>query len=522
MILSRSVLVGPLVLITLACGEKTDPPGGNDAGSGNATGGAAPTGGASGSSGSSTGGSANGGSATGGSGATTNGGTGASPTGGSGGSGASPTGGSGGSGAAPTGGSGGSGPQTSCTITAMSSVSTRIPTVGIVTFTTDLAGLSEAHIDFGRDTNYGLTAPVDIALADKRTLLLGMKPSSTYHYRVVATGPSGTCMGADQTVMTGARANGLPTLDVETPNAAALSGGFLVTGQYQGSGGSGAPAYIIDADGDIVWWFITGQQNVTSARMSYDGKFMWIQNANVPDSAAVVHRVSMDGMMDENLSSQFTGANHQFTVLPDETIVFYAYGSNGCDDIKQRAPNGMVTTIVNSRTASGTTGACHVNMVEYSPEDDTIVFSDLDHNNYTKVKRNGEVVWVLGGTTSDFTGTAQTWSRQHGIDVLGLNRFLFFNNGSGAGSVAIEILLDLQAMTTTRPWTYTAMPSIANVVMGDVQRMDNGNTVVAYSTQGVLHEVNAMGQLLQEINWPLGGAFGYIQKRKTLYGPPPR
>jgi hypothetical protein len=52
--------------------------------------------------------------------------------------------------------------------------------------------------------------------------------------------------------------------------------------------------------------------------------------------------------------------------------------------------------------------------------------------------------------------------------------------------------------------------------------MENGNTIVAYSTQGVLHEVNAAGQLLQELEWPSGAAYGYIQKRKTLYGPPPR
>jgi hypothetical protein len=77
-------------------------------------------------------------------------------------------------------------------------------------------------------------------------------------------------------------------------------------------------------------------------------------------------------------------------------------------------------------------------------------------------------------------------------------------------------------MTATRAWDYAAMPSIANQIMGDVQRLPNGNTMVAYSTQGVVHEVNAGGQLLQELTWPIGGAFGYIEKRATLYGPPPR
>jgi hypothetical protein len=438
-------------------------------------------------------------------------------TGGS--SGSSATGGS--SGSSATGGSGGG---VQCSITATATTSERIPTVGVVTFTTDLMNPTQAHIDFGRDTSYGMTAPVE--LDDEHTLLLGMKPSSTYHYRVVVTGPSGTCNGPDGTVTTGARANGLPTLDVATNDQAALAGGFLVTGQYQGAAGAGAPAYVIDADGEIVWWYVTGQRDVTGVRQSYDGKYMWINGANVPETVgAVVHRVAMDGSTDEDLSADFEGLNHQLTVLPDETVVFYAYSENGCDDIKERSPSGVVRTIVNARDAHGATGECHVNAIEYSPEDDTLVFSDLDHDSLTKIRRSGEVVWVLGGPTSDFTGDAQTWSRQHGIDVLGADRVLFFNNGlagGGGGSAAIEILLDLGDMTTTRPWTYTAMPTITNIVMGDVQRLDNGNTMVAFSTQGVLQEVSESGQVLQEVSWPLGGAFGYIQKRPSLYGPPPR
>jgi hypothetical protein len=535
MLLSRWFSLGPVALLAWSCTTADDTQGtggaaGTPGGSGNPTGGVSgtgnPTGGASGVTG------------TGGSGATPTGGIGGSGmgTGGSGAGGSatggstmggSSTGGAAGStstgGAGPTGGTGGS---TTCTITPTSSVSTRIPTVGIVTFTTDLAGMTEAHIDFGRDMNYGMTAPVDLAAMSYRTLLLGMKPSTMYNYRIVATGPSGTCTGGNNTIMTGARATGLPTITRNPMTATGLYGGFLITGQYQGSTGSGAPAYILDADGEYVWWYMTGQNNVTGVRMSYDGKYMWINAANVPESqGATVYRVSMDGMMQENLSSQFTGQNHQMTVLPDETVAFYAYSSNGCDDIKERNAACMVKTVANSRTAQGlTSGACHVNGIEYSPEDDTLVFSDLDHDSITKVRRSdGTPVWVLGGTTSDFT--MATWDRQHGIDVLGLDRLLFFNNGpmgGGSGSVAIEILLNISGGSSTRPWTYTAMPSIANQIMGDVQRMENGNTIVAYSTQGVLHEVNAAGQLLQELEWPSGAAYGYIQKRKTLYGPPPR
>jgi hypothetical protein len=52
--------------------------------------------------------------------------------------------------------------------------------------------------------------------------------------------------------------------------------------------------------------------------------------------------------------------------------------------------------------------------------------------------------------------------------------------------------------------------------------LPNGHTIVAYSTKGVLHEVDSNRKLLQEMAWPLGAAFGYVQKRPTLHDPPPR
>ena len=76
-------------------------------------------------------------------------------------------------------------------------------TIGIVTWTVNVSSLTEAHIDFGLDTSYGMTAPVDLALTDHRTLLLGMKPAKTYHFRVVARDASATYTSNDYTVMTG-------------------------------------------------------------------------------------------------------------------------------------------------------------------------------------------------------------------------------------------------------------------------------------------------------------------------------
>jgi len=438
----------------------------------------------------------------------------------------------GGSGGTGSGAAGATGGAVACTFTVSSELSSKIPTVGIVTWSSTLAGAQSARIDFGLSTSYGMTAPVDLSQAGDqtsrtlRTLLLGMKTSRLYHFRITAAAAAGECRSDDYTIMTGPIANGLQKPTVTTSNAAALAGGFLVTGQHATNAGmSSAQAYILDADGDYVWW-IAVTNDVSGARMSYDGTHMWINSVNVPSGTAHVHRVTMDGLTDEDLSTEFTGQSHQLTVLPDETIAFYAYGANGCDDIKERAPSGAVRTIVNAQAALRTTGDCHVNNIQYSQPDDTLVFSDLNHNQVAKVKRtDGSTVWILNGTTATLTGATSTWAGgEHGLHLVDLTHILVFNNninGTG-GANALEFLLDPTARTATRIWSYTASPAITIQVMGDVQRLPNGNTVVGYSTKGALHEVSSTGTLLQSWIWPGGATFGYVEKRATLYGPPPK
>ncbi len=414
-------------------------------------------------------------------------------------------------------------PEAPGCLTANIELSEAIPTVGIVTFSTDMP-VETGRIEFGLDTTYGMTAPVELQEPNYRTLLLGMKQVHEYHYRIIVEGGGTECVSPDMTVTTGALPNVLPDLDVTNFEPEKLQGGFFMTGQYQAQGGSTSPAYVIDKDGDYVWALLIGNY-VTGVRMSYDGKYMWINGTdNTTNGEANIHRVTMDGLVDEDLSEEFGLQDHTITVLPDESVIFYGHDATLCANIRARHADGTIEELVNSGDAHGAPGQCHVNHVEYSPFDDTLIFSDDLHNNYTKITRSGEVVWVLGGETSQFTGDDQ-WSRQHGLDALSETRLLFFNNGEARdpnGSIAVEVELDLENMTATKVWEYIHDPPLHNQVLGDVQRMPNGNTVIAYSAQGIVHEVDAEGNLLQEIAWPLGGAFGYMHKRDTLYGPPPR
>jgi len=435
---------------------------------------------------------------------------------------------------------GGSTQSTNCSISVKNaSYSTAIGTVGIVTWSTTLPNVDGAQIDFGVDTSYGMTAPVDIKATDYRTVLLGMKQGhAPYHYRITAKSGSTTCTGTDQVFSgnTAAQPNNLKRPTVTTNNKTALYGGFLVLEGFQLNSNGGDYAFILDADGDAVWWYQpSGYGSLSVAKMTYDGKSIWIASPNVPQATAHVGKLTMDGLTFTDYSTQFQNMNHDLAVLPDESVAFIAYGSNGCDDVKLRKPDGTVSTLVNSGKPFGNSNACHCNAIQYDPSDQTLIVSEDDHSGYFKTDLQGTVKWVLnGGTYNSFDksgGGGTGWTGNHNLHIIGKDHLIIFNNGvaavggmpmGSANAVIRELTLNTTAMTTAETWKYEA--GISNPVMGDVQRLDNGNTVIVYSTAGTIHEVNSGKTVLQSLIWSgvSSAGTGYFTKRKTLYGAPPR
>jgi hypothetical protein len=262
--------------------------------------------------------------------------------------------------------------------------------------------------------------------------------------------------------------------------------------------------------------------------MSYDGRFLLAMSINVAgETAARLVKVSMDGLDIETI--ELPNAHHDFTVTPDGGIVFIRKSEDDCDEIMKRSSDGSLTPVFRVADAFGgnleggmSGDRCHTNSIHYNELDDSFTFSVLNMNCYVKVSAAGELQWVLGGEFSDFGGDGAEWSRQHGHHWLGENRLLLFNNG-GPGtnaSLALEVELDPDQGVAQQVFSYAG--GYASGVLGDVWRLANGNTLVAYSTAGVIHQVNPQGSLVAELTWPLGGAFGYVNHRSSLYGPPQR
>lgn len=420
--------------------------------------------------------------------------------------------------------------------------SSAVPTVGIVKWSTT-ADAEKAYIEFGLDTSYGYVASVDTSITNNRTLLLGMKSNSTYHYRLVLQNGETICGSADYTIETGALSVDVPSVSTTIQDSTAMSSDFIVTA-------SNGYALIIDKDGDVVWWYSFAQDGTRSGsdslisrvHMSVDGAYMWASKSNVGGGEGELAVVGMDGL--DGVQRYTTQGHHDFCVLPDGGIAYISYDDDGigtCDEIVERTASGTTTTIyrirddfadlatasLGDRSSSGSEW-CHSNALHYVPDQDAYYISVLNQNMVLKVNRSQKALeWVMDGDGDTVSGlpylSGVSWNRQHGHQTLDDGSLLLFNNGGGGfsgDSLALRITVNEDGGSAEKIWSYNG--DATSSTFGDVQLFSNSNIMVVYSNSGLIHEVSPSdngGSLVRTLK---ASGFGYAETRKSLYGLPNR
>jgi hypothetical protein len=406
-------------------------------------------------------------------------------------------------------------------------VSARIPTVGVVEWS--LAGTppSSARIVYTlKDApsallNQGGTAPVDLGKVDYRTLLLGLKPSRDYTFHIEATRGGRTCASAEYALPTTGSFPSARPVTVAVTQPAAREPGFIVT-----SSGTTLPssAFIIDADGEIVW-YVDGPQDPTRAQMDYEGANMWMVALNLDNDGGEMRYVSMDGEQEQHDVPGLENAHHDFTVMPGGKVAALVWRAPGIDpesDLVIRSPDGTVTspfTIGGNLYRSDT---FHANAIHYLVSDDSFTIADRNPSVFVKVSAAGALAWQLGGSCDQAPAGARCvprdWQVVHGHHLLDDGTFLAFNNSYGEMShvLAFALMATPSALAATLVEDYTGQSS--STTMGDVQRLPGGNTLVTYATAGQIVELDASWNEVQTFS----ARVGYTSWRPTLYGPPAR
>ena len=118
----------------------------------------------------------------------------------------------------------------------------------------------------------------------------------------------------------------------------------------------------------------------------------------------------------------------------------------------------------------------------------------------TKIDRHtGAIIWRLGGRNNQFAIVNDPlggFSGQHSVRVLDNGNLLLYDNGLRhipPESRAVEYRLDTNLKTASLVWQYRRAPPIFTPFQGSVQRYQNGNTLIAFSTAALIVEVDPNG-----------------------------
>lgn len=405
--------------------------------------------------------------------------------------------------------------------------SPQIGTVGIVDWSTTLTGLTNVRIEFRLDDpkpgELNLGSGGDISTNEARALMLGLKPNRSYTYHLIASAGATVCVSEDHTLVTPETPD-VPLIEQSTNLPAARANGFIVAGAHSDAGG-----VIIDADGEVVWWFQTGFITVR-AHMDWAGRHMWMMALNAATGGAAddgkLVRVSMDGSEPANIDGT-DFAHHDFAVAPDGVTTFLmGDGENPADSasfLVERSPEGIYTSLtrIDSDSLLAGSGENHANALRYVAHEDSYTVSDLYLNTVAKFNRQGECTWQMSSACEPTTNcVAESLPGSHGHQLLP-NGNLIYIAASDFGEInspAREYRFNLVngSLVAEEVWSYTS-PEYGTMILGDVQRLPNGNTLLTYSVPGVILEVSPDQAIVRKVDT---GHLGYAMFRETLYGPP--
>ncbi len=162
----------------------------------------------------------------------------------------------------------------------------------------------------------------------------------------------------------------------------------------------------------------------------------------------------------------------------------------------------------------------HANSIDIDSEGNYLL-SNRNLSEITKIDgATGKIIWRFGGKNNQFklAGDALGISCQHYARWLKNGDILLFDNGvyhPVQESRAVEYDLDTNAMTATLKWQYRHTPALFAEVMGNAERLDNGNTFIGWGSEITVAatEVDPKGNVVYEMSLP--GTFSYRALKYT-------
>ena len=412
-----------------------------------------------------------------------------------------------------------------------------MPTVAYVRWPAAV-DVEEAFVEVGEGEDYGRSFSVQQVDGQFEARVLGLKPLTRHHLRVAEAREGEWAYSGDRTFTTGP-----PPSDLygALPSGAAPDG-YLVTTLVRVP----AVAAILDPDGVVVWWYYAWMQSgghaiVTRTSLARDGDsvllLVWtpLYPGMNPLDERELTRVGLDGVVQE--THLVVGAHHDFVEHSDGTLGMLAHDPIDVDGVEvvgdrivELRPDGAVVEIWSLwDDHDPDPGIEYTDQYDYShgnairfDEDEQLYYVSLrDRNQILAVDRDtGSVLWRLGGDGSDFalsSGSTHLFENQHQFRVFD-DGILVFDNGEEGAAESRAVQYTLADGLATSVWTHEPQQPLGVFSLGDVTRFDDGDTMITWSSSGLLSRVSASGDVEWSLGLVLGNGFGYAEWVDKLPG----
>jgi hypothetical protein len=335
-----------------------------------------------------------------------------------------------------------------------------------------------------------------------------------------------------------------PTVTV-TAHAPGTSPGELLLGPYSGPGQYGP--MILDEQGRLLWFkplLPAGSRAADVRVQSYLGKqvLTWWQDplvtAGSRRAGIVIDDSSYNQIAVVRAGNGYQADLHEFQITPQGTALITVYDGIECNlaGVGGPARGAVADTLMQELDLATGLVRNEWHSLDHVPLSDTYVSPqpgslkepfDFFHINsvapmqdgsllidarntwaaYDVEKRTGRVLWRLGGRRSSFkmgAGTATAY--QHDAREQPNGDITFFDNGgtpkAHPQSRAIELALNMQAMTATLVRRVEHAPALLAGSQGNTQALPDGSWMVGWGEEPWMSEYGSGGQVLFDAHLP--------------------
>ncbi|MEC7241796.1 MAG: aryl-sulfate sulfotransferase [Myxococcota bacterium] len=375
---------------------------------------------------------------------------------------------------------------------------------------------------------------------EREALLLGLPSATDSCFQVVGVLDGETVKSDSWEFRTENLPAAFSAMEVESLDSSLFEEGFFVGSNPRNP----AQVYVMDREGNIVWWREGEGANLSTQMVFADDKSSFSYNSFDRDFAvdnSKVIRVGVDGEVLETIDTP--NGHHAFAWLPNNVLAYLAI------DVRETDEFGPVvgdTVMVDDGTGPvplySTWDDPRVLLEEHRQWDNEFYPQGIDwtHANYLSYNEernsltisfaNAEAVIEVDATTGEHLrsiGQDGTHSVEEGL--LGRPHAGYWTDsgtlmvfttplwGAGKSSIGVELAFDDEAKTAEVVWEYGYELGYNTIVMGESTRMPNGNVLMNFGSTGIVEEVTPEGQPVWRVYTATGTFPGHWSFVRSLY-----